>query len=179
MLSTAQIWMLVTRRTSPPLKLFSWPALWRSSRVNRTTGGIALLVLAALMFLGFMRSNASLAAPATIAALLLTTVAPAVGGIALLRGGGSARARRLDQLRQRTIDAEILRLAVTEGGKLTAVEVATALAISPELAKETLDALVTRDVADIAITERGVIVYTFHDAKHIGGKGDAKGVLDA
>ena len=147
--------------------------------MNRTTGGIALLVLAALMFLGFMRSDASLAAPATIAALLLTTVAPAIGGFALLRGGGTARARRLDQLRQRTIDAEILRLAVTEGGRLTAVEVATALALSPETAKEALDALVTRDVADIAISERGVIVYTFHDAKHIGGKGDAKGVLDA
>jgi hypothetical protein len=146
--------------------------------VNRTTGGIALLVLAALMFLGFVRSDASLSAPATIVALLITTVAPAVGGIALLRGGGTARARRLDQLRQQSIDAEILRLAVAEGGMLTAVEVATALTLTPEAAKEKLDALVGRDVADIAVTERGVVVYTFHDAKHIGGKGDAKGVLD-
>lgn len=147
--------------------------------MSRTTGGIALLVLAALMFLGFIRSGASLAAPATIVAVLLTAVAPAVGGIALLRGGGTARTRRLDQLRQQTIDAEILRLAVSERGKLTAVEVATALALTPETAKEALDALVARDVADIAVTERGVIVYTFHDAKHIGGKGEAKGVLDA
>jgi hypothetical protein len=146
--------------------------------VNRTTGGIALLVLAALMFLGFVRSDASLSAPATIVALLITAVAPAVGGIALLRGGGTARSRRLDQLRQQTIDAEILRLAVAEGGRLTAVEVATALTLTPEAAKEKLDDLVGRDVADIAVTERGVVVYTFHDAKHIGGKGDAKGVLD-
>ena len=147
--------------------------------MNRTTGGIALLVVAALMFLGFMRSNASLATPATIVAVLLTTVAPAIGGIALLRGGGTARTRRLDQLRQQTIDAEILRMAVTAGGSLTAVEVATALALTPEMAKESLDALVARDVADIAITERGLIVYTFHDAKHLGGKSAAKGVLDA
>jgi hypothetical protein len=146
--------------------------------VNRTTGGIALLVLAALMFYGFARSDASLAAPATIVALLITTVAPAVGGIALLRGGGTARTRRLDQLRQQTIDAEILRLAVAEGGRLTAVEVATALTLTPEVAKEKLDALVGRDVADIAVTERGVVVYTFHDAKYLGGKSDAKGVLD-
>jgi hypothetical protein len=130
------------------------------------------------MFLGFVRSDSSLAAPATIVALLITTVAPAVGGIALLRGGGTARARRLDRLRQQTIDAEILRLAVAEGGTLTAVEVATALTLTPEAAKEKLDDLVGRDVADIAVTERGVVVYTFHDAKHIGGKGDAKGVLD-
>ena len=147
--------------------------------MNKKTGGVALLVIAALMFFGFMRSDATLASPATIMALLLTAVAPAVGGVALLRGGGTARNRRLDQLRQQTIDAEILRLAVAEGGKLTAVEVATALALTHEMAKETLDGLVARDVADIAVTERGVIVYTFHDAKHIGGKGDAKGVLDA
>ena len=147
--------------------------------MNKKTGGIALLVLAALMFFGFVRSDATLASPATIMALLLTAVAPAVGGIALLRGGGLARTRRLDQLRQQTIDAEILRLALTQGGKLTAVEVTTALALTPEMAKEALDGLVERDVADIAVTERGLIVYTFHDAKHIGGKGDAKGVLDA
>lgn len=146
--------------------------------MNRTTGGIALLVLAGLMFIGFMRSDATLAAPATIVAVLLTAVAPAIGGIALLRGGDSKRSRRLDQLRDQTIDAEILRLAVSEGGRLTAVEVATALTLTPEAAKEKLDALVGRDVADIAVTERGVVVYTFHDAKHLGGKSDAKGVLD-
>src|SRR5947209_9116571 len=106
------------------------------------------------MFLGFVRSDASLAAPATIVAVLLTTVAPAVGGIALLRGRGTARTRRLDQLRQQTIDAEILRLAMAEKGSLTAIEVASALAVSPEAAKEALDALVARDVADIAVTER-------------------------
>jgi len=45
------------------------------------------------------------------------------------------------------------------------------------------EALVTEaahaGLAVIAVTERGVVVYTFHDAKHLGGKGDAKGVLDA
>lgn len=147
--------------------------------MSRKTIAIALLALAGLMLFGFMRSNASIGAPATIVALLITVVAPAVGGIAMLRGTDLARGKRLDQLRQQTIDAEVLRLAVTEGGRLTAVEVATALALTPEQAKDTLDALVARDIADIAVTERGVLVYTFHDAKHIGGKGDAKGVLDA
>lgn len=147
--------------------------------MSRKTIAIALLTLAGLMLFGFLRSSASIAAPATIMALLITVVAPAAGGIALLRGTDLARGKRLDQLRQQTIDAEILRLAVAEQGRLTAVEVATALAITPEQAKDTLDALVARDVADIAVSERGVVVYTFHDAKHIGGKGDAKGVLDA
>ncbi|MEP6491831.1 MAG: hypothetical protein ABJF01_04095 [bacterium] len=147
--------------------------------MSRKTIGIALLTLAGFTLLGFLRSSASLAAPATIVALLITVVAPVIGGVTLLRGGDLARGHRLDELRQRTIEAEILRMAVKENGRLTAVEVATALAMSPEAAKDTLDALVVRDIADMAITERGVIVYTFHDAKHIGGKGEAKGILDA
>jgi hypothetical protein len=146
--------------------------------VGRKGIGIGLLALAGLMLLGFLRSSASIAVPTTIMALLITVVAPAVGGVVLLRGGDLARTRRMDRLRQQTIEAEILRMAVTEGGRLTAVEVATALAMTPEAAKDTLDALVARDVADIAVSDRGVIVYTFHDAKYLGGKGDAKGVLE-
>jgi hypothetical protein len=147
--------------------------------VGRKTIAIVLLLLAGVMLYGFLRSNESLTAPATIAALFITVVAPAIGGIALLRGRDLARARRLDQLRQQTIEAEILRLAVQEGGRLTAVEVSTGLGITPEAAKDTLDAMVVRDLADIAVSDRGVLVYTFHDAKYLGGKGDAKGVLDA
>ena len=147
--------------------------------MSRKAVAVALLSLAGLMLFGFLRSNASLAAPATIAALLITVVAPAVGGVVLLRGRDLARNRRLDQLRQQTIDAEILKLAVKEQGRLTATDVATYLALTPEAAKTALDSLMERGLADIAISDRGVIVYTFHDAKHIGGKGDAKGVLDA
>ena len=147
--------------------------------MSRKTIAIALLVLAGLMLVGFLKSHASLAAPSTIAALLITVVAPAVGGIALLRGRYLARSRRIDQLRQQTIESEILRLAVQERGRLTAVEVSTGLGITPEAAKDTLDAMVARDVADIAVSDRGVVVYTFHDAKYLDGKGDAKGVLDA
>lgn len=147
--------------------------------MSRKTIAIALLSLAGLMLFGFLRSNASITAPATIAALLITVVAPAVGGVVLLRGRDLARSRRLDQLRQQTIDAEILKMAREERGNLTAVEVATRLALPPEAAKEALDSLVTRDLADMAVTERGVIVYTFHDVKHLGDKSSAKGVLDA
>ena len=147
--------------------------------MSRKTIAIALLVLAGVMLWGALRSNATLASPAKIAAVLITVVAPAVGGIVLLRGRDLARSRRIDQLRQQTIEAEILRLAVQERGRLTAVEVSTGLGITPEAAKETLDAMVARDVADIAVSDRGVVVYTFHDAKYLDGKGDAKGVLDA
>jgi hypothetical protein len=149
---------------------------------GRTLGGSALLALATLMLWGFFRSNASLASPAAIGALLITVALPVAGGIALLRGVatfGGRRSARVDQLRRQTIDAEILRLAMEQGGRLTAVEVATALALSPEAAKETLDALVSREVADLEITDAGLLVYTFYDAKHVGGKHSARGILDA
>ncbi len=141
--------------------------------------GIALLMLAALMAFGFARSEASLLAPATIAALLITVVLPAVGGATLLWGGGRRRAARMHMLRQRTIDAEILRLAAREGGRLTAGDVAIAFALSPEEAKETLDALMTRDLADIAVSDDGVLVYLFHEAGKPGSKASARGILDA
>jgi len=145
--------------------------------MNRRTGGIALLALAGLMLFGFLRSSASMAAPATLLALLIVVVLPAVGGFMLLRQGPNRA--RLDMLRQQTIEAEVLRMAAQEKGRLTALEVATALALPQESAKATLDSLVERDLADIGVSDEGVVVYLFHDAKHLGGKGSVKGILDA
>jgi hypothetical protein len=149
---------------------------------GRTLGGSALLAVAAFMLLGFLRSDASLGSATAIAALVLTVVLPAAGGVALLRGvttTGGRRSARVERLRQQTIEAEILRLATQHGGKLTALEVATALTLPPESAKATLDGLAEREIADLEITEAGVIVYSFHDAKHIAGKHSARGILDA
>jgi len=143
--------------------------------VGRKIGGGALLLLAALMLLGFARSGAAIGSPTTLFALLITVALPAAGGIALLRGalGGNSKAR-MGQLRQQTIDAEILRLAMAQRGKLTAVQVASALALPEDEARRSLDALVVREVADLDITDDGVAVYSFHDARYFdatGGKG--------
>jgi hypothetical protein len=145
---------------------------------GRSIGGFALLALAALMLLGFARSDASVATPATIFALLLTAGLPAAGGFFLLRGPRGRSSARIHELRQQTIEAEILRLAMQHGGRLTVVEVAAALALPSESAKATLDSLAERELADLEITDKGVIVYAFHDAKHIAGKHSARGVLD-
>ncbi len=150
--------------------------------MGRTLGGLVLLLVSAFMLLGFVRSDASFAALNTIVALLVSVVLPAVGGVALLRGAAGAeggRGGRVEKLRQATIESEILRLAMLQAGRLTVVEVASALALAPEEAKATLDALVTREVADLDITDAGVLVYTFHDAKHVGDKHSARGLLDA
>ena len=145
--------------------------------------GSALLLLVSLfMLVGFLGSSASLAAPATLAALLITVGLPAAGAAVLASGHFRSRgrlARRREELRRQTIESEILRLAARHSGRLTAIEVASEMAITPEAAKDALDALALREQAELEITESGVIVYAFHDVRHLGQKSHAKGVLDA
>ena len=138
---------------------------------RKICGGV-LLVIAAFMLFGFMRSDASLLSPTGLFAVLLTVGLPAVGGLALLRGalGGSAGSR-MQALRAQTIEAEILKLAMARQGKLTAVEVESALALPAGEAKATLDRLVAREAADLDVTDEGVLVYTFHDARYLPGNG--------
>jgi hypothetical protein len=150
--------------------------------VARLIGSALLLLLSIYMLVGFVGSDAPLGAPVTIAALLITVGLPAVGAIALASGhfrGRGRLTRRREELRRQTVESEILRLAARHSGRLTAVEVASEMAISPEAAKDALDALALREQADLEITESGVIVYSFHDVRHLDQKSRAKGVLDA
>lgn len=148
--------------------------------MNRKVGGAALLLVAAFMLVGFLRSGASLLSLTGMIAVLLTVALPAFVGATMLRGtlGGTARGR-MHALRQQTIEAEIMKLAMAQQGRLTEVEVASALALPAGEAKAALDALVAREVADLEITDAGILVYTFHEARYFGTKGDAQGLLDA
>lgn len=138
---------------------------------GRKLGGAALLLLSALMLLGFARSSASLGSPTALFALLITVALPAAGGVALLRGslGGNSK-DRMRQLRQQTIEAEVLKLAMQQQGRLTSVEVASSLGLTTEDAKDALDEMVRREVAELEISEEGLLVYTFHDARYVEGK---------
>jgi hypothetical protein len=150
--------------------------------MSRLVGAAGLGVVGLFMLVGFLNSDAALAAPATLAALALTVGLPAAGAALLLRSHYAERDRlhgRKAALRRNTVDAELLRLAGERGGRLTAVEAATHLAMSPESAKEALDALTVRGQAELEITDAGVLVYSFYDVRHLGGKSSARGILDA
>ena len=140
--------------------------------MGRRLAGWALLALATLMLLGFLRSSLGFSSPSAIVALLLTVVIPAVGGVSLLRGSHGPRglSASQDALRRATIESEILKMAVAQQGRLTAVEVATMLALPVEETKAALDALVEREVAELDVSDAGVLVYRFHDAKHLESK---------
>ena len=144
-------------------------------------GAGLLLLLSLFMLLGFMRSSAELSSFGSVMALLITVVVPAAAGIAIgarhLRRGRLVESRR-DQLRQQTIESEVLRLAGQHAGRLTLVEIVTEMAVSTEAAQQALDALVQREIADIAVTDSGVLVYTFHDVERLAEKSRARGILE-
>jgi hypothetical protein len=78
-----------------------------------------------------------------------------------------------------TLEAEVLRLAKQKGGKLTVVEVMTDLALDSDAAKEVLDSMAGKSLAEVELTESGIIVYAFYEVRHLQDKESAKGVLDA
>jgi hypothetical protein len=144
-------------------------------------GGVALLLIALFMFVGYLGADIE-SGGAAVLALALVVGLPAAGGIALLakhfRGGGKVAERKAD-LRRQTMEAEVLRLAGQHHGKLTVVEVVSGLALPPEEAKDVLDSLARRELADLQVTDSGVIVYAFHDISRLSEKSKAKGILDA
>ncbi len=63
-----------------------------------------------------------------------------------------------------------MKLAIQPGRQAHRLEVATALSLPEDETKRALDAMVEREIADIEITDEGVIVYTFDSAKRLGTK---------
>jgi hypothetical protein len=143
-------------------------------------GGVALLLLALFMLYGALRSDLGTSGPAIIA-LLITVALPGAAGARLilrqLRNKGKVEDRKA-LLRRQTLEAEILRLAGKHGGKLTIVETVSDLAITPEQAKDVLDDLARRGLADFEVTDSGVVVYVFHDVQRLSEKPHSKGLLE-
>lgn len=149
--------------------------------MGKLIGGGALLLVALSMLVGFLRADVDPSAPATILALLIGVAVPAGAGMALIRAhmrvGGTA-SRRREELVRETLAAEVLRLAGQHDGRLTVVEVVTELAVPPETAKEALDRLMTRDLAELEVTESGVLVYVFGDVRDLAEKANSRGLLE-
>lgn len=143
----------------------------------RKGAAFALFAVAAFMLLGFSLSEQEQSAGVTAFSLALTVALPVAVGIGLLRSAPRNPAR-LQQLREQTIDAEILRLAIARQGRLTSVEIASQLGLAEGDISRSLDAMVRREVADIQVTDDGVLVYTFHDAKHVDAGAPTKRLRD-
>ena len=147
--------------------------------MGRLWGGLALIALAVFMGLGY--AAADVRGGAALLAFGITVLLPGGAGITMVAGHFRRRTALTDnreELRRQTLEAELLRLAGNRGGRLTVVEAVTDLAISPDTAKRSLDALVVQGIADFAVTESGVVVYSFHDIQRLGEKSSARGLLE-
>jgi hypothetical protein len=141
-------------------------------------GGLGAVSL--FMLLGFLRADLALNAPGVVA-FLLTVGLPATGAALLLRShleGRRIGAGARDAIRAQTIRSEILRVATRKGGKLTVPEVMAELAVDKATAEAALQALHLEELAEIEITESGMLVYEFPDIRRLGEKDAAKGLLD-
>ncbi len=149
--------------------------------MGKLFGGGALIAVSLFMLLGFFNAG-PMSAGASIATLLLVVGLPAGAGIALIRGHYTSTrgfTQRRDELRRQTQEAEVLQLAQEHKGRLTVVEVATRLALPMPTVEALLGGLHERGMAEIEITDAGLIVYTFRDIQLLPGKGESKDVLNA
>ena len=151
-------------------------------RLLRVLGGSGFIFLSLLMMLGFFKADLGDSFLVTAISFFIAVVLPGAIGILLLRSHFQKREHLGDskeELRRQTIEAEILNLAKRKNGRVTAVEVAAEFAISPEKATNILDGIQRRGIAEIELTDAGVMVYTFYDLKHLSDKDNSRGVFDA
>lgn len=149
--------------------------------MGKLLGGGALIAVALFMLLGFFNSGPK-SAGAAIATLLLVVGLPAAAGAALIRWHFQTTrgfAQRKDELRRQTQESEILQFARDQQGKLTVVEVATHLALPAPAVEAILAGMHERGMADIEITDAGLIVYTFPDIQKLSGKAASRDILNA
>ena len=150
--------------------------------MGKLLGGGALLALAAFMLLGFFNLSQPLGFPVAVLTLLVAVGVPGAAGAALLlahfREGARTTGHR-ERLRLETHQAELVRLAERRGGKLTVVEAVAEMALDSPTVEAALGVLVERGVADIEVTDSGLLVYTFPDVLRLPDKGSSRGILDA
>ncbi len=151
--------------------------------MNKLLGSIGLFSLSAFMLLGFAKADLS------EKSMAVKTMTFSLGvGIPLMGGLGLISSHRQEQNRLnshqakaqlRTLKAEILKLATVNQGKLTEIEIISALGIEATVAKEVLTHLCQQDLADIEMTDSGLLVYAFPDIQQLPQKHTSRGLLDA
>ena len=142
--------------------------------------GAILLAVALFMLIGFFKAGPKGGA-AFILTFLIAVVLPAAGGIYLFRSAaaeGAGLAERKERLRRQTLEAELLRLAGRRGGRLTVAEAAAETAFDALTVEESLKKMAIDGLAEVKISESGVLVYSFYELEHQDEKAGARGVLD-
>ena len=142
--------------------------------------GYGLVGVSLFMLLGFFNADVG-SGVARALAFLVGVGIPGVAGAVLLKqhyGGGKRLAGSREELKRKTQEAELLRMAGEHAGRLTVVEVVRELAMGHAEAEGMLRSLVERGVSEVEVTDRGLLVYSFPDIKLLDEKHTSRGVLD-
>lgn len=151
--------------------------------MNKLFGGIGCLSLSVFMLLGF--AKADLSDQSTVVKAMtfgLGVGLPMTAGIGLVQSHQRDRkllATRIVNSRLIALRSEILKIAQANQGKLTEIEVISELGIEQAVAQEVLTNLCQQDLAEIEMTDSGLLVYVFPDIQQIPNKHSSRGLLDA
>lgn len=143
----------------------------------KQASGIGLILLGLLMAVGFTQAQMNQSALVIFMTFCITVGLPLGGGAYLL---WSARSQKKtlgaskSQLAAKTLQAEILRLAAEHHGHLTVLDVTQAFALDSEQAEAALDALTLKHLAEVQLTDDGLLVYAFPEVQQMGSKYQAK-----
>ena len=154
----------------------------RNLFVKKPIIGIALIILSLFMLMGFFNADLEAGFLVKLLSLVITVALPLAGGSYIILSHYKDKEKFIsnkNDLRNKTLQAEILKLAELKGGKLTVVEVMSNLAVSNDTARKLLDSMASQSLAEVELTESGVIVYSFYEIEHLKDKQRARGVLDA
>ncbi len=148
----------------------------------KVLGGGLLIGVALFMAIGFALSDATRSLATTIGTLLIAVAIPAGAGIALIQS--HYRGQRLQsadraELRLQTWESELVKLASERGGKLTIVEAVAATGLRAPQVEEAFRSLTQQGVADIDVTDSGMLVYRFPDVQLLREKGGSKPILES
>lgn len=141
--------------------------------------GIALMIIGGLMGLGFTQASLSQGPFVIFLSLCLTVFLPLGGGFYLLRAAHNDSKnvqQKRSQLAQKTLQAEILKLAAQNQGRLTVLEVTQAFALTQEQAEQALDNLALDHLAEHQLTDDGLLVYTFPEVQQLAQKHQSKSI---
>lgn len=143
----------------------------------KQAGGIGLILLGLLMAVGFTQAQMNHSILVILMTFLITVGLPLGGGAYLLWSSYSQKkmlGAGKSNLAAKTLQAEILRLAAENQGYLTVLDVTQAFALESEQAEAALDGLTLKQVAEVQLTDDGLLVYAFPAVQQTAHKSQAK-----
>lgn len=147
--------------------------------MQNSTKGWILIGISLFMLMGMF--NAHVPFMTKFVMFFLVVVAPGVGGAYLLYSNkqqGQGRVANKQRLAQQTLEAEIIQMARKNQGRLTVIEVVGQLGIDKNTAEEVLDNLALQKIADVQMTDEGLIVYNFTELHQLSDKNQSRRLED-